>query len=250
MATLHIRHAIVLLGAITAVAAAPAAAAGNSSAGTPVTVRVEGKSKTLLASTVVRLHSGSVTKDGAPKGACSTDSEAGALDAATHHRWAGKYYSEYHDYLIDSILGETYKASANYYWEVFADNVSAKGACETAHPHRGEVFLFAAVPLADDAAYPLLITGAPTHAQAGKAFKVKVVYVNAKGKKVALGGARLSGSDFAAVTTSANGTATIKPTKAGTLTLRASHGATTAKVKGVPEKFGYVRAADVAVPVS
>jgi hypothetical protein len=77
---------IALLGAITAVAAAPAVAFGAQAR--TVTVRVEGKARTLLMATPVRLGSGSVTKGGAPKGACSADSEAGALDVATHHRWS------------------------------------------------------------------------------------------------------------------------------------------------------------------
>jgi hypothetical protein len=228
---------------MAAVAAPTAALAAQAHT---VTVRVEGRTKTLLPATLVHLHSGSVTKGGAPKGACSENSEAGALDLATHHRWVGKFYAKYSDYLISSILGEKYSATAKYFWEVFADNVPATGACETKRPHAGEKLLFAAVPLADAAAYPLVISGAPKHATAGQAFKVKVDYVNGKGKMVALGGATLSGKDFTQVVTSANGTAAITPTKSGTLTLGASH----ADATKASERFGYIRSASVTLAVN
>ena len=66
-------------------------------------------------------------------------------------------------------------------------------------PHAGDQILFAAVPSTDFGDYPIVITGAPRSARAGHPFKVKVDYVNALGKKVALSGARLTGTDFAAV---------------------------------------------------
>jgi hypothetical protein len=235
--TLKLRHTIALLGAITAAAAAPAGA---------VTVRVEGKTKTLLKTTTVHLHSGWVTKGGAPTGACSAKSAAGALDVATHHRWSGTYYSSFSGYLVDSIFGEHYSASAKYYWAFFDNDVFASaGACAIT-PHAGDRILFAAVPLKDSADYVVLIKGAPRSARAGHAFKVSVLYVNAKGKKVPLAGARLAGTDFAATATKADGTATITPTKAGKLTLHATHKATQLGT----HQYGYVRAASVTVHVT
>jgi hypothetical protein len=240
---LQITHRIALLGAITALAPATALA-GSAGA---VTVRVEGKSKTLLPTTVAHLHSGWITKAGAKAGQCSARSAAGALDTATHHRWNGTYDASFASYLINSIFGETYTgASAKYYWAFFVNNAYASSGACAVMPHGSDQIMFAAVSAKDYGDYALLITGAPRRAKAGHAFTVKVVYVSATGKKVALGGARLSGKDFAATSTGANGTATITPTKAGKLTLGATHVAT--KHKG--HQYGFVRAAVVAVSVS
>ena len=237
------KHTIALLGAITAVAAAPATAM----AATGISVRVEGQSQTLLPATVVHVHAGSITKGGAPKGACSATSAAGALDTATHHRWNGKFYTSFSDYLITSILGVSYSGSkAKYFWDFFVNGVSASaGACSTT-PHSGDQLMFAAVPLIDYGAYALVISGAPAHATAGRSFTVKVQYVNAKGKKVALRGARLTGKDFTPVSTGANGSATITPLKAGTLTLGAAH----APTKQGKHVFGYVRAPAATVHIN
>jgi hypothetical protein len=226
-----------------AAVAAPAAAFG--AANNTITVRVEGKTRTLVPATLVHVHSGSVTKGKAPKGACPALSAAGALDQATHHRWSGTYYSSFSGYLIEAILGEKYGASAKYYWEFFVDNVSASmGACIT-KPHPGEQIMFAAVPVADAGDYPLVITGVPRSVRAGHAFAVKVAYVDATGKKRALSGARVSGSDFAAATTTAAGTVTITPLKSGKLTLVAQHGA----IKRAGHSYGYVRSPSVSLHV-
>ncbi len=68
------------------VAGAPAAALA---AGTTVSVRVEGLTRTLLATKVVHTHSGSITKGGTPSRRLSATTAAGALDVATRHRWSG-----------------------------------------------------------------------------------------------------------------------------------------------------------------
>src|SRR4051812_39189617 len=72
----------------------------------PVTVRVEGLKRELLAPSAVKVHTGSLTRFGAPSGKCPDTSAAGALDAATHHRWKGTWESSFGDYEITSILGE------------------------------------------------------------------------------------------------------------------------------------------------
>ena len=76
-------------GAALVLVLVPSAALAAS--GTPVSVRIEGQSKTLLAAKTVLVRSGSVTKNHAPRGACPAKSAAGALDAATHHRWSGSW---------------------------------------------------------------------------------------------------------------------------------------------------------------
>ena len=235
------KHRIALLGAITTMLAGPAAAFAAGGVG----VRVEGQSKTLVAATTVHLHAGWITKGGLKKGGCSAKSAAGALDVATHHRWNGVHFKSFPGLLVDTILGVKYGATAKYYWGFFVNGVSAsQGACAV-RPHAGDQILFAAVPTTDSGDYTLVVTGAPKQATAGQAFTVKVDYVNAKGKRVALGGATLSGRDFAPAVTAADGTATITPTAAGKLVLGATHGSIT---QG-KHTFGYVRAPQVAVSV-
>jgi hypothetical protein len=111
----HLKKSVALLGAIILIVLAssvPAVAAG----GAKVTVRVEGLSRTLLAPTTVKTHTGSITTGGTPRGACPATSAAGALDVATHHRWGGTYNQTYRDLELTSILGETHTFTSPYYW--------------------------------------------------------------------------------------------------------------------------------------
>jgi hypothetical protein len=219
------------------------ASSAQASSGPRVTVRVEGKTHTLLASKAVRLKSGWLTRGGAKKGDCSTATAAGALDQATHHRWGGPYKSAYSDYEILSILGEKTNFTTSF-WEIFAGHVAATtGACGI-KPHGGEQLVFAVVSVNDYGDYLLAITGAPRHATVGHPFTVKVVYYDATGKARALGGATLSAGGTT-VTTDSLGRATVTPTKAGALVLRAAHADTH---KG-GHQYGYVRAAAVRVTV-
>jgi hypothetical protein len=219
------------LGATLAVLIAPSAAFA---AGAPkVTVRIEGKTHTLLGPRTAQTRAGSITMGGAPAGACPATSAAGALDIATHHRWGGKFASGL-GLEITSILGERHVFSSPYFWEIFVDNVAASiGACGI-KPHRGEQLLFAAVPVQGQA-YPTALS-APGYATTGHRFAVKVVSFNAKGKPVPLKGAHVYGAGASAVTGS-QGKASIDPSRAGTLVLHA-------------ERNGYIRAATVRVRVS
>jgi hypothetical protein len=223
--------AVATLAACAALAAVGSAAA-KSAAVTAVTVRVEGLNKELLATKTVKVPaSGWITKGGTPKGKCSAASAAGALDVATKHHWNGTYSSSLAELEVISILGESHSFTSKDYWEIFANNKAAQvGACEL-KLHKGEQLLFAAVSDTATNAYPIAAT-APGHASVGTAFKVKVVYYNAKGKATPLSGASVAGKR-----TNTRGIATIKPTKAGTLVLRAT-------------KTGYIRAASVHVAVS
>jgi hypothetical protein len=199
-----------------------------------VSIRIEGARKTLLTARPAKIpSSGSVTKNGAPKGACPADSAAGVLNAATKGRWSGSFSTKYHDYLISQILGDTENGTKSY-WEILVNNVAAEtGACEI-KLHPGDRLVFAAVSL-KGTGYPLAIT-APAKATAGKAFTVKVVDYDGKGKAVALAGAVVR-DGHGSVKTNAKGIAKLTDAKAGTLALDAS-------------KTGYVRAAAVSVKVS
>ena len=105
-------------------------AALRAAGGAERTIRIEGKAKTLLATTKAVGEAGSITKGGAPKGACPGDTAQGALDVATHHRWSGKWSDSYDEYEIITILGDT-ESGTKSYWEIFVNNVAAtSGACE------------------------------------------------------------------------------------------------------------------------
>jgi hypothetical protein len=215
-------------------------------AGRPaVTVRVEGLKHTLLAPKLVRAHSGWITRFGAPKGACSANSGQGALDVATHHRWRGKWSTQFGpEYEVTSILGETHRFTSKYFWEIFVNNVAATtGACEL-KLHRGERLLFAAVPQTGTE-YPLglRVLEKPV---AGHPFHVHVVYFDAKGKPKPLEGATVTAGGISAepipnsrtsATTNSQGVATLTENRPGLVEITA-------------RKPGYIRAAPAVRNVS
>ncbi len=202
-----------LLACAGASAGAPAALA---SAGLPkVTVRIEGLSKTLLSAKTIQTRSGSITRGGAPAGICKATSAQGALDVASKGKWSGTWYSNYREYEITSILGDTESGTKDY-WEIFVNNVAAStGACEIAL-HGGQQLLFAAVP-STGSEYPLGIE-LPRVATAGRAFDVKVVHYTATGKAVPLAGARVPGGG----TTNSRGVVKLTFSHTGTFTVSAS----------------------------
>ncbi|MGI8428183.1 MAG: DUF4430 domain-containing protein [Solirubrobacteraceae bacterium] len=173
-------------------------AASLAAAGPQVTVRVEGRTHTLLAPTKVQTHTGSITIGGAPKGACPATSAAGALDVATQRRFSGPFDHKFNDYFIKTILGE-FESGKSYFWEVFVDDTAAQAGACALKLHRGEQLLFAAVPASGSSEEPIVLSG-PRHGRAGQAFTVKVVFFNAKGVAKPLSGARVYGADVSAVT--------------------------------------------------
>jgi hypothetical protein len=224
---MHVKKLVALGATAITVVLAPSAALG--AAGTKVNVRVEGASKTLLAPTSVQTHTGWITKDRTPRGKCPDTSAAGALDVATHHRWAGSYTSLGLE--ITTIFGETHTfASKKDFWEVFVDNRPASvGACEQ-KLHKGDHLLFAAVSQ-KGTAYPIAIR-APRTATAGRRFNVKVVYFNAKGHARPLAGAVVS-LHGKSVKTKANGIVGITESSPGTVVIHASHAG---DVRAVPAR--------------
>ncbi len=233
---------LALAGASVVLAAVPAGAAlAASGGGTAVTVRVEGLKKTLLDPKVVHVKSGWITRYGAPKGECPSKSVQGALDVATHHRWRGTWSTKYGpEYEITSILGEKHSFTSKYYWEIFANNVSATtGACEL-KLHRGEQLLFAAVLQTGPIQYPLGVS-VPSHIVAGRPFNAKVVYYNAAGKPQPLSGASVTEGGISSqpvdhgqvtVKTNAQGIARLTEQRLGLMEISAA-------------KAGYIRAAVV-----
>ncbi|MGZ4250354.1 MAG: DUF4430 domain-containing protein [Solirubrobacteraceae bacterium] len=227
---MHKKTILALGGAALALAVASPVALG---AGSQVTVRVEGKKRTLLETKSIHTHGGFITQGGAPSGSCSATSGAGALDVATKHHWVGTWSTSFNDYLIKSILGDT-ESSSKFYWGIWINNTYATaGACDL-KLHVGDQLLFAVDSVAHHE-HPLAIK-APSHAAAGESFDVKVVWFSDKGKSEPLAGAHLTGAGQGVVTNS-RGIAHVVVSKAGTLKLGASDS-------------GYIRAAQVRVRVT
>ena len=121
-----------------AVAASGVALAASS--GPAVTWQVKSLNKTLLKPTSVHGEKGWITKGGTPKGKCSGNSAAGALDAATHGKWSGKYFSSLSDIEVTSILGV--KPPSSDFWDLFVNGKPAStGVCEV-KLHAGQKLLF------------------------------------------------------------------------------------------------------------
>jgi len=136
---MHRKTVVALVGAIVmAVVASSAALAA--SGGPAVTWQVKSLTKTLLKPTTVHGEKGWITKGGTPKGKCSGNSAAGALDAATHGKWTGKYFSSLSDIEVTSILGV--KPPGSDFWELFVNGKPAStGVCEV-KLHAGQKLLF------------------------------------------------------------------------------------------------------------
>jgi Domain of unknown function (DUF4430) len=112
-------------------------------AGPTVTVQIKTLTKTLVRPTAVHGHAGWITKGGTPRGKCRASSAAGALDAATHGRWTGKYYASVPGIFITSILGV--KPTGSDYWGIFVNNQSSgSGICDI-KLRAGERLLFAII---------------------------------------------------------------------------------------------------------
>lgn len=226
---MHIRSLFALC--VASIALCLTLAANAFASGTKVNVRIEGRSHTLLATTVVHTHAGSITKGGAPAGNCPATSAAGALDVATHGRWGGSYSTHYAELSLTSILGETWSFSQKkYYWGIWVnDRYASAGMCQIAL-HRGDRVLFAVDSVARHE-HPLGLT-APRRASARHTFKVTVVSYSDAGVAKPLAGVRIDGA-----VTSRGGIATITEKRAGKLTLTAS-------------RTGYIRSAPATVSVS
>jgi hypothetical protein len=229
---MNYRKLLALAAASIAAVLAPSTAALAASA-PKVTVRIEAKTRNLLGSKVVQTQSGSITKSGAPTGACSATSGAGALNVATHGRWNGSFSTSFHDYLISSILGDT-EPGSRFYWGIWIDNrFSQTGACEI-KLHSGENLLFA-VDSATHHEHPLGLSG-PGKVKVGQPFDLKVVAFSDQGVAKPLAGAHVHGSGVNA-TTNSKGLVPMTGTRKGVLTVQA-------------DKKSFIRAASLRVRVS
>lgn len=121
------KSVLALIGAISIAGLSSAAALAAASAGPAVKVQIKTPTKTLVNATV-HGEKGSITKGGTPKGKCPGNSGAGALDAATHGHWTGKYYSSVPGIFVTSILGV--KPKSPHYWTVLVNGKTGPGICD------------------------------------------------------------------------------------------------------------------------
>jgi hypothetical protein len=141
-AALGVTLALATAQIATAQVAAPHASAA--SAAPKVTITIQGRTKTLLASETVTPASGSVIRGGVAAGKCPGDTAQGALNVATLGNWKGKWYASYNEYYITAILGDT-ETTKKYYWALYVNGKSSsKGACDV-KLKAGEKLLFKVV---------------------------------------------------------------------------------------------------------
>ena len=136
----------ILAVASVAAATVPAtsgAALAAGSAGPAVKVQVKSLTKTLLDSTTVHGQKGWITVGGTPTGKCSGNSAAGALDAATKHRWSGKWYSSVPGIFVTSILGV--KPKSPDYWGIVVNGKTASSGICAIKLRAGQTLLFQVV---------------------------------------------------------------------------------------------------------
>jgi hypothetical protein len=182
---MKLRRCILMTGVPVAAGLTIASSALAAGAAPAVTVRVEGATKTLLATkTVSAPTSGSITKGGTPSGTCPADSAAGALNLATRGQWTGSYYKGL-GIDVSTILGTKLSYSKGSYWGFYVnDRLAPKGICDTKLV-KGESLLFAPVPAKGKAPKPIVVT-APKTATVGRPFDLHVFTYTGKGNATAL----------------------------------------------------------------
>src|SRR3954453_22388574 len=109
---------------------------------TPLTLRVEGQTHTLLPRhhTMTLASTDLIDKDGKAADNCPGDRLIGALELATKGRWDGSYYSGL-GYAVNSIRGEKSDGQHDF-WTILIDNKrEQEGICES-RPRRGDDVIF------------------------------------------------------------------------------------------------------------
>lgn len=177
--------------------------------------RAEGAKRTLVRQTLVSLPVHPVGKPGKPT--CPGSSGLGALDAATHGRWSGSFSSQYKDYLVQTITGETHSGTPDYFALWINGRMATKGFCSL-RPRTGDSIL---VFVSRSSTNLPLRLSTPARATAKQAFPVRVVKLRPAGGTVPVRGATVSGGGVR-VRTGRRGYAQVRTTRPGQLVLRAT----------------------------
>lgn len=205
--------AAALLASAVTLSLAPAALAGGSPV--RVSIRVEGKARTLLAATLAAGSRAAVRKDGH---SCPGNTVAGAFNRAVRGDWSATWFSGL-GFDVNRILGETADyTKTKRYFELFVNNKAASVGICSLKLVRGEKVLVASVP-DTGTVYPLGLHVAST-ATAGGNLKVTVLAYDAKGRARPRPGATVLVGHRRARTNSA-GIATVKVGGAGRYVVRA-----------------------------
>jgi len=213
------RRSLGLAAVIFAFAATPALAAPS-----PVTVRVEGASDTLIPRTALTTTTATVNKDGVAGHDCTGTSAAGALEQASGGDWSGAWSAGL-GYSVNAVKGETHTFGSGQFWGFFVnDALAASGLCGV-ELQTGDSVLLA--PIAETAtSFGVLgVSGVPATATLGQPLTVKVTRTTSDFTgtvtRDAVAGATVSGGG-ASATTAADGTAQIVLGTRGPTTLRAT----------------------------
>jgi len=211
-----------LLGFLTAglivLSAASAAQATN------VTLRVEGKDRTVVPQTTVALPSAPVLKDGTHE--CAATSFGGALQSAVGNDWAASYNSSFAAYYLTGIKG--YAPAGDDYFALWINHkYTYKSVCDDGLQEGDDVLALvdycnydpATFGCTNDSVLPLAID-APKTVTPGVPFTVTVKRYATDGTLAPVAGANLAVGD-AVQTTNASGQVAVTAA-AGPNALRAS----------------------------
>jgi predicted RNA-binding protein with TRAM domain len=190
-----------------------------------VSIRVEGKAKTLVKERTVTLADAPVIKDGNPDHACNGQAAIGALNAGTGGDWSGTWY-EGLGYTAD-VIKSTNPAPA--YFELWVNHkLSSTGLCDSALKAGDDVLMFVQdceyVPALEGCKAPVTPLGVRVAKtiKRGTVRTVKIVDYAADGKATAERGATVFVNGKKLGKTNKAGQIKVKGTKTGTATIYAT----------------------------
>jgi hypothetical protein len=213
------RRSLGLAAVIAAVAATPALAAPS-----PVTVRVEGATDTLIPRTALTTTTATVNKDGVAGHDCTGTSGAGALEQASGGHWTGTWSSPPLFYSVDAIKGESHLFSSGQFWGFFINDALASTGICGAELQTGDSVLLAPIS-ASATSFGVLSVSVPATATLGQPLTVKVTRTKSDfagpPTREPVAGATVSGGGASAIT-GADGSAQLVLGTRGPTSLRAT----------------------------
>jgi hypothetical protein len=204
--------------ALGLLAAGPAVAAGPAN----VTVRVEGATQTRIPQTALTTLARQVNKDGQPGHTCTGTSAFGALDQAAGGDIGATWNTQFSQYFLDSIKGETPDPNSQF-WAFWINYKSSDtGLCGAELRTGDQVLLFPDCfnPGCVNPT-PLRLSGVPATAKPGETAKVKVDDMAFDGTATPASGATVTAGGQT-LTTGADGTATVAFSGSGPVAIQAT----------------------------
>ena len=213
------RRSLGLVAVIAAVVATPALAAPS-----PVTVRVEGATDTLIPRTALTTTTATVNKDGVAGHDCTGTSAAGALEQASGGHWTGTWSSPPLFYSVDAIKGESHLFSSGQFWGFFINDALASTGICGAELQTGDSVLLAPIS-ASATSFGVLSVSVPATGTLGQPLTVKVTRTKSDfagpPTREPVAGATVSGGGASAIT-GADGSAQLVLGTRGPTSLRAT----------------------------